>query len=381
MSGVTLPAIQPPQQWIQRWRKPTLTSSRQSVLLEYYEGRYASHTPQPIGSYDQWRAVGTAIASRFRPGGDWARQHGVKGWGVTVFSAINEPDIDNLISKTAYHDALAGLADGVHTVDRTLGVIPGGFATCNSALDPKLRGYGTAIADLLNDGKLDGIDLHMYYHDRWFPIAKGNDYSAQHCFDAVKQAAGITRDINYYSTEYNIAVDDTSGAVPDGPRAADEFITAFWDEMGVVGDNSEPVTVAALPWELGQMPGPDPRAYAMTASIGPWRGDARGDAFRMLMQLAGGMHFTHADPRHSGQFELSDDNARLIVWQDRPEWTDDPGTKFRLTLSPAEHDVEVWSAQGLLERIRCAARTTCDIGGLTPGHTYMFRLQRSDAGE
>ena len=351
------------------------------LLLEYYQGRYASQTPQPIGSYEQWRTVGMALAARFRPGGDWARQHGVNGWGVTVYSAINEPDIDNLIDKTAYHDALAGLADGVHAIDPSLRVIPGGFATCNSALDPTLRGYGTAIADLLNDRKLDGIDLHMYYHDRWFPIANGRDYSAQHCFDAVKRAAGITRDINYYSTEYDIAVDDKSGAVPDGPRAADEFITAFWDQMGVVGDKGEPVTVAALPWELGKMPGPEPQAYAMTASIHPWHGDARGELFRSLMRLAGGMHFVHADPQHTGQFELADNNARLIVWQDRPNWTNDPGTSFHLTLSPDEHNVEVWSAQGLLQKTRCTTHPTCEISGLTPGHTYMFRLQRSEASE
>jgi hypothetical protein len=276
------------------------------VLFEYYAGRYVLQTPQPIGCC------------------------------ITVFSKINGPDIDNLISRSAYHDVLAGLSDGVHAVDPTLHVISGGFASCNLALDPKLRCYGTAIADPLDDGRLNGIDLNMYYHDmyyhdRWFPIANGNDHPAQHSFDASTQVAEIARDINYDSTEYNSAVGDTFGGGPDGPCAADEFLTAFWDEIGVAGDDSKPITVAALPCE----PGPEPRADVMTASIHRWRGE----------------------PHHAGQSELSDCNADLVVWQDRPGWTDRPGTTIHLTLASDE------------------------IGGRTPGHTYLFHLQRSDAGE
>ena len=72
---------------------------------------------------------------------------------MTVYTAINESDVQATIPQQAYHDALAGLADGVHAVNKTLRVVPGGFATCNSHGDAKLRGYGPAIADLLEHGR------------------------------------------------------------------------------------------------------------------------------------------------------------------------------------------------------------------------------------
>ncbi|MGI4796838.1 MAG: hypothetical protein ACRYG8_22865, partial [Janthinobacterium lividum] len=140
------------------------------VLLEYYGSYATSSSHQPVGSYSQWFQVGQAMAERFRPNGVWARAHGIKNWGVRVFSAMNEPDVEQSIPLPAYHDALAGLADGVHSVDTSLKVVPGGFATCNSQWDATLRGYGPIIADLLNTGRLDGIDLHTYYHQHWFPI-------------------------------------------------------------------------------------------------------------------------------------------------------------------------------------------------------------------
>lgn len=162
------------------------------ILLEY-EGSYQFLNPsQPIGSYDDWRKAGTAFAQRFRPDGDWGRENGIRGWGVTVFTAINEPDVQNSIPKDAYRDALAGFADGVHGVDAALRVVPGGFATCNSHGDATLRGYGPAIAGLLQTGQLDGIDLHTYYNAIWYPIAKGREFSVQTCFDRIKRELRLT---------------------------------------------------------------------------------------------------------------------------------------------------------------------------------------------
>ena len=345
------------------------------LLLEYYGNYERLHPPQPIGSYQEWRAIGAAVATRFRPGGTWSQTHGAGNWGVRVFAAINEPDIENLIAKPAYHDALAGLADGVHAVDASLKVVPGGFATCNSAGDPALRGYGPAIADLLNDGRLDGIDLHMYYHDRWFPIAKGRHFSAQRCFDAVKDTAGVSRDIRYYTTEFNVAASGKDGAVADGPQAAMEFVTGFWDEIGVVDGTDHPVTAVALPWGLNLSVGPAQPEYALTESVSPWRGDPRGEALRMLLRLAGDMHLTRADPRHAGEYELADATARLIVWQDRPGWTTHQGDSFQLRLADDEHRAELWTAAGMVRELDCRPGTVCDVTGLSPGQTYMFRVE------
>jgi len=146
--------------------------------------------PTLIGSYSDG-----LLPDKPLPGGSLrmanGAQNGIVGWGVTTYSAINEPDVLASIPRGDYHDALAGLSDGVHSVKTELRVVPGGFATCNSAADATLRGYGPAIADLLEDGHLDGIDLHTYYHSRWFPLTRDRYFSAQGCFDRVKAALGL----------------------------------------------------------------------------------------------------------------------------------------------------------------------------------------------
>ncbi|MFX8660988.1 hypothetical protein ABTM16_20410, partial [Acinetobacter baumannii] len=77
---------------------------------------------------------------------------GIKDWGVTIYTAVNEPDVQATIPRKAYHDALQGFAEGIHKIDPALKVVPGGFARCNSDGDATLRGYAAAIGDLLEDG-------------------------------------------------------------------------------------------------------------------------------------------------------------------------------------------------------------------------------------
>ena len=215
------------------------------ILLEY-EGSYQKlQPPQPIGSYADWFAAGAAIAKRFRPDGEWGKENGIPGWGVRIFTAINEPDVQASIPKTDYHDALAGLADGIHSIDPTLMVVPGGFATCNSHGDATLRGYGPAIADLFEDGQLDGIDLHTYYNAKWYPITRGRKFSVQNCFDLVKQAMRLRRDVSFYATEFNVARD---GDWADPQIAAKLFLTALWDQVSVVqSDGRSPAMALVFP--------------------------------------------------------------------------------------------------------------------------------------
>jgi hypothetical protein len=63
------------------------------VILLEYDGSYQTLSPPTlIGSYSDWFAAGQAIARRFAPDGEWGRENGIVGWGVTTYSAINEPD-------------------------------------------------------------------------------------------------------------------------------------------------------------------------------------------------------------------------------------------------------------------------------------------------
>lgn len=343
------------------------------ILLEY-EGSYQTlNPPQPIGSYHDWFAAGEAMARRFRPDGEWGKENGIAGWGATVFTAINEPDVQATIPRKAYHDALAGLADGVHSVDPALKVVPGGFATCNSYRDATLRGYGPAIADLLQDGRLDGIDLHTYYNDKWYPMTKGREFSVQTCFDRIKQAMGLTRDVKFYSTEFNIA---RVGGWRDPKLAGKLFLSAFWDEVSVVGaDGHSSVTALAFPWNLGDTVRVDGPAYAMAATENPWSPEIRAIVLRRILRLAGDMKMQSIDkPR--GLYHLAGPDAELIVWQDIPGWTDRPGQTLQLTLPDWARTIELWGWDGLRRRIPVNGGKFV-LDGLDEDETYMIRIPKS----
>ena len=342
------------------------------ILLEY-DGSYQTlDPPQPIGSYQDWFATGQAMARRFRPGGDWGREHGIPDFGATIFTAINEPDVQATIPRQAYHDALKGLADGVHSVDPHLRVVPGGFATCNSNRDATLRGYGPAIADLLEDGHLDGIDLHTYYNDRWYPITKGREFSAQTCFDRIKQAMGLTRDIHFYSTEFNVT---RAGAWDDDHILGKLFLSAVWDQLAVAGRNGHsPATVLAFPWNLGDTPRVDGPHYAMAAGENPWVPELRSTVFKRVLDLAGDLTIVAID-RARGLTQLTGRGADLFVWQDMPGWTDRPGRALELDLPSWTHSLEIWGWDGL-RRVEPATPSRFVVDGLDGNETYMIRVPR-----
>jgi hypothetical protein len=343
------------------------------ILLEY-EGSYQTlKPPQPIGSYSDWFAAGKAMAARFQPDGEWGRKHGINGWGVNVFSAINEPDVQASIPREAYRDALAGLADGVHSVNAKLRVVPGGFATCNSHHDATLRGYGPAIAGLLESGKLDGIDLHTYYNSRWYPMTRGREFSAQTCFDRVKAAMGLKRDVNFYATEFNIA---RAEEWTDPNVVARLFLTAFWDNVGIVhADGRTSATVLAFPWNLadtGEIEGP---AYAMAETKDPWSPDRRAVVLRTVLRLAGDMTFTALDPRGAGTYALEGKEGLLLVWQNLPGWTDRPGTQWEVELPSWARIAELWGWDRVRRTIPVRGGKTV-IRELREGETYMLRVPR-----
>lgn len=343
------------------------------ILLEY-EGSYQNlEPPQLIGSYDDWFVAGQVYAKRFRPDGEWAKENGISGWGVTIFTAINEPDVQATIPRQDYRDALAGLADGVHSIDASLRVVPGGFATCNSHGDATLRGYGPAIAGLFEDGRLDGLDLHTYYHDRWYPITRGREFSVQTCFDRIKQAMGLQRDINFYATEFNVARD---GSWEDPKLAARLFLTAFWDQIGVVrADRRSSATVLAFPWSLpdtGRMEG---IGYAMAASEDPWTPAPRAKVLRTILELAGDMRLKSLDLQ-AGLTVLESDQAQLIVWHNLPGWTVRLGSTLQISVPEWANRLQIWGWDGL-RRQSAVKGGNQTVDGLAANETYMIRLLRS----
>jgi hypothetical protein len=354
------------------------------IILFEYDGTYLSLDPPiPIGSYEQWFALGQAYARRFGPNGSWQRENGVKGWGVTMFQAFNEPDIQNVINKKEYHNALAGLADGVHSINPDAKIFPGGFGTCNSALDPSLRGYGPAIADLLNSGQLAGIDLHTYY-SAWFPMSQGRYFSAQGCFDRVKSTSGVIRDIDFLSTEFNFSMTDAENKVVPADVAAKGFLTGLWDNLGVVrSDGATSATILAFPWNLFDTPETTVDSafqYGMAKQLSPWLPDARGKALQWALCLSRDMNFVLLDPNLTGkseaQFVLLNGTRTLYVWQDIPGWTLKPGKTFTFTQLPANAGtLSVYGFDGLRKTVNILGLNSYTVEDLPGNETYMFLIE------
>ena len=344
------------------------------LLFEYY-----TRFPTPLGGYQVWHDIGQSFATRFRPNSPWWLAQGIADYGVTVYAAINEPDIDKpMLTPHAYHDALKGLADGVHAAGAELKVVPGGLAGPNSHSDYQCGGLVPAIADLLNDGSLDGLDLHTY-NGRWAPLAD-HQHSAQHDFDAVKKACGITRDIHFYTTEFNYQQATGEGSTKDiGDTAAGSyFLTMIWDNLGVVGNQGACVTQLALCWNLFNTTVPDTE-YAMCTSLSPWTPNARGTAYQLVAGLTQGMSLVKSDPYHAGSLILTGDHQTMWVWQDRPHWTDFPGAACTLAGVPSgATELKIYGYDGLRKTISLTGSATVHVSDLPGNETYMFLADGAD---
>ncbi|GAB2671556.1 hypothetical protein ACFQWB_13440 [Paenibacillus thermoaerophilus] len=343
------------------------------ILFEYY-GSYAD-IGQELGDYDKWHAIGRAYAKRYAPGGDWAREQGIDDWGVRVFSALNEPDVERSIPFEDYRDALAGLADGVHSVDPTLRVIPGGFSSQNSFDDWTLKGYGTAIAPLLNNGQLDGLDLHTYYDIQYAPLNGTYANSAQYTFDRVKQALGLTREISFYSTEFNIKRRSTPSLTMTEELAAKQFLTAIWDQLGVVSASGKrPVTVFAMPWSLFHRSQQDGwYGIGAPSTDPPDRWPARLKVLGLVTAVAKGTYFESMDPRGKGEYVLAGSGKKLWVWQNLKGWSNRTGTRYRVVGIPGiATELSVYRWNGLWRTYPIEGQTEFTVTGLEPEETYMF---------
>lgn len=151
------------------------------LLFEYY----AQYFPTlGFGTKNGWTHIGDAFARYAGPGGTWPVAHSAPlSWGITVYTAINEPDGGSgnlsflpggaLPGPTAYAEALSGLSAGVKGVlGAAATVCPGGFMSVNAFDDPSLRGLGPFLAPLWNSGILDCIDLHTYYDIQYAPMVR-----------------------------------------------------------------------------------------------------------------------------------------------------------------------------------------------------------------
>jgi len=352
-----------------------------AISFEYYTtGGYAALLSYP------WTSIGQTFAARYEPGGTWDQEQKAKNpnfnmnFGVTLYKAINEPDADTpAINAGNYATALQDLANGVHAVNASLQVVPGGFAYPNASgqipnqpLKASLQVLINAIAPMLNNGTLAGIDLHTYEDATYGPVPGGFAWGAYSNFVKVKNDAvpKITADIKFYCSEFDYHL---SGNATE-TSAATGLLTQIWDNLGVVGDNGEPITQLALVYTLNLTPATD-STNGMATQLSPWLGDERAQDVSLVAQLTNGMSFVSADPTKTGTYVLKDaaGDRKLWVWQDVKSWTDELGTSLTITNIPATATaLSVYGWNGLRQTIPLSGNTSYTVTGLPGNETYMF---------
>ncbi len=344
---------------------------RPMLLLEYYARYLSDHK---LGTYEQWKGISATFAKRYRPGGDWAIENKITdGFGIDLFTAFNEPEpeafaLGGTIGPKPYVDALRGFADGIHGVDKTLSVAAGGFMAANAWKDWTLRGIGPFLAPLLNDGTLSGIDLHTYYDAQYAPMELGFDASAQNNFDQVKLTCGITRDIDFYSTEFNY-----KNRVAKPEQVAAGMLTGIWDNLTVVGNDGRTLkSHLALPWNIFNEQKTDGE-FGMAVTFKPYAPTPNATVIKLVLELTKGLKVIAADPRGTGMIALRGADRTMWVWQNRNGWTDRPGTSVELCGVPATaKEIEVYGWDGLRKKIAISAGRTVTIEGLIAEQTTMF---------
>lgn len=355
------------------------------VLLLYNEGivpmLLVEHNPEngALGPGSKWFDIGAAFAARFRPNSPWLLSNGISGWGITQYSAINEPLINGSQNPdfpvNDYLAATQGFADGVHSVDPALEVAPGGFQEVPLFTQNNI--YMDGLAPLFNDGILDALDIHRYYDRRNPYNLQFKRRSHQALIDSLEAWYNITADFRVWSTEYN-----ARGTGSDEENAKD-FVTATWDLLTVKGNNGDFVSDFALTFRT-YLPVSSNVNLGMAISSFPFVGNPKGTAHQMLANITQGFRLVSGD-ESAGVDILEGDEKKMWVWHNRAQWSNQFGTSFSINNIPSfaktleVYQYDSWNAVEGSTGTPAPARTL-NIDGLSSvvvdqldtGQTYMF---------
>lgn len=388
VSGVHNPrlSIYPNRYWDTSTNQPTPEEVDELILMAHDHGQdlalyfihYLEESGDP-GDYNKWYAIGQAFATRFGKNSAWLASKGITDWGSTTFMAFNEPWHNTQSwDPQVFKDCMDGLGDGVHSVNPDFIVTPGGMPTY---LLPDRNPLIGAITPLLNDGTLDGLTFHLYNDTRRErPWRMDYEFNSQAVFDAVKSHWGITADIYYHVTEYMPKADDDIWK-------AKYFLMHTWSNLGVVGNQGQPVTKHIAPY-LYTITTSAHDQFGMADVDWLWHGNLKGRVYQMVSRLTSGMQFVSLDPRGSGEFVLEGNGKRLIVWQNAEGWTNHLDSSFTVQNIPATAShLEVYRYDSWTQpygghggdpdpyqSITLSGQTSYTVDDLPPGECYMFML-------
>ncbi len=338
------------------------------ILLEHYY-----KTGGAPGSYKKWFTIGHDFAERFAPNSDWLLSRGIKDWGIRYYTVFNEPD--NTFTVENYIQAVQGFADGVHSIDTSLLVAPGGFMEV--PLFTKENKYMPELAKLFNNGTLDAIDIHRYYDRRNTYQIQFKKISHQTLFDDIKEEYGITKDIRVWCTEYNARGGNTK-------ENAIDFVTATWDVLTVTNEKDEYLSDYALAY-VSYMEVESNKHLGMAVSKFPYLGVTKGKAHSMLAFITKGLKLSQSD-KEKGIDILEGKEKKMWVWHNRKEWSSITGTSFTIDNLPKyTKAVEVYRYDSWKMEEGCSGQPdpfrkiilkkgqqSIKIDALDPGQTYMI---------
>ena len=361
-----------------------------------------------FGGTAKWYAIGRAFALRYAPNSSWLQSQGINNWGVNLYTAFNEPDLNYWWTQTSgngvpagvgipinsgspyvsnfggnYHDNLAALSDGIKSVSSAIKVINGGFATPCSAQSYTAQGYASGVADLFNNGKLDGLNLHTYNDAKYASLYPkdgwDNEFAAFRQFGTVKSTSGITRDLDFYTDEFNYknTDDDTPGSpgsVYDEDRTARNGFTCMWQNLGVTKNDGTSATKLALIWTL--FFGEDVYRTFNNNTLTPYSPRKIAKAYAFIANQTAGMEYSTLDPFNTGEWTLVGGGKKIWVWTNMKTYTNHLGGDWTINGIPsgtAQLKVYGWDCfNGPRQTLNVSAgQTSATISGLAQNETYM----------
>jgi hypothetical protein len=333
----------------------------------------SSETGIPDRNYSDWFDIGAAFAGRFRKNSPFLASQGITDLGVYGYAAINEPDHAEGeatgLTYTQYHDMLEGLADGVHSVDPDGKVWPAGYLSHDRDGEFTAHGYCTAIVDLINDGTLEGFDLHTYHSANNSPANYNNSH--QFAVDQFISQCGITRaDVNPICTETNVQADPVASQQGYTEETARNwFLTTMIDVLGTVRPDGSWTIGPRLPWNLWDQ---SAEQFHMAAQLVPRTERWCGHTYKMLLDLLWDMRFTFNDPKGTGVHKLKGGGKSAWVFQNiHPSWSTLFGETFTIDDIPADATkVDVYDGMGLIETVNGPGNS--HVFSTATGKSYLF---------
>ncbi|MGH6920556.1 MAG: hypothetical protein ACREJ0_22965, partial [Geminicoccaceae bacterium] len=335
----------------------------------------SAETGIPQRNYADWFNIGQAFANRFKQGSSFLVGQGITELGAYGYAAINEPDHDGGetpgLTHAQYHDMLRGLADGVHSSDPDGKVWPAGYLSGNRDQEYTGHGYCLAVADLINDGTLEGFDLHTYHSKNGAEIHDTYDRSHQHDADQFVVQCGITRqDIDIICTETNIRGDpDATSQGYDEATARNWFLTSIFDVWGTLRPDGTLAQGPRFPWQLWMQGNP---VWYMAEQLEPRVERWCGHTYKMLLDLLWDMRFTFNDPKGTGVHKLRGGGKSAWVFQNiHASWSTLFGDSFTIDDIPeAASKVDVYDGTGLIETVDSPG--TNHVFSTPTGKSYLF---------